>query len=51
MKFERNKSLTKEGIDAYWKSKKRDEEEHLTSVSDLEMEGEGERVRCDSATF
>ncbi|XP_057502521.1 uncharacterized protein LOC130786261 isoform X2 [Actinidia eriantha] len=42
VKFERNKSLTNEGIDAYWKSKKRDVEEHLGPVSDLEMRKESQ---------
>ncbi|PIN15236.1 hypothetical protein CDL12_12112 [Handroanthus impetiginosus] len=32
-KFRRNKSLTKEEIEAYWKSKKQREEEHLRDIS------------------
>ncbi|PKA56724.1 hypothetical protein AXF42_Ash012854 [Apostasia shenzhenica] len=32
-KFQRNRSLTKEEIEAYWKSKKRAEEEHLRAIS------------------
>ncbi|WCJ35196.1 hypothetical protein M5689_016462 [Euphorbia peplus] len=31
-KYKRNRSLTKEGIDFYWKSKKKIEEEHLNSI-------------------
>ncbi|XP_010262990.1 PREDICTED: uncharacterized protein LOC104601388 isoform X2 [Nelumbo nucifera] len=34
-KFLRNKSFTKGEIDAYWRSKKRIEEEHLKSISGL----------------
>ncbi|CAI9755876.1 unnamed protein product [Fraxinus pennsylvanica] len=35
VKFQRNKSLTKEEIEAFWKSKKRKEEEHLREISVL----------------
>ncbi|XP_022852967.1 uncharacterized protein LOC111374527 [Olea europaea var. sylvestris] len=35
VKFQRNKSLTKEEIEAFWKSKKRKEEEHLREISAL----------------
>ncbi|KAK7376791.1 hypothetical protein VNO80_02208 [Phaseolus coccineus] len=31
--LKRNRSLTKDEIDAYWKSKKKIEEEHLTAIS------------------
>ncbi|KAK6115806.1 hypothetical protein DH2020_008075 [Rehmannia glutinosa] len=33
VKFRRNKSLTRDGIDAFWKSKKDKEEEHLKDIS------------------
>lgn len=33
VKFKRNRSLTKEEIDAYWKSKRKLEEEHLRAIS------------------
>ncbi|KAI3460331.1 hypothetical protein Pfo_016994 [Paulownia fortunei] len=33
VKFRRNKSLTKEEIEAFWKSKKKKEEEHLKDIS------------------
>ncbi|CAI8599998.1 unnamed protein product [Vicia faba] len=33
--LERNRSLTKEEIDAFWKSKKDTEEEHLKAISNL----------------
>ncbi|KAL1534834.1 hypothetical protein AAHA92_30963 [Salvia divinorum] len=33
VKFTRNKSLTKDEIDAFWKSKKLKEEEHLRDIS------------------
>ncbi|KAL8459023.1 hypothetical protein ACS0TY_036487 [Phlomoides rotata] len=33
VKFRRNKSLTKDEIGAYWKSKKQNEEEHLRDIS------------------
>lgn len=33
MKLQRNRSLTKEEIDAYWRSKKQKEEEHLREIS------------------
>ncbi|XP_073135829.1 uncharacterized protein [Henckelia pumila] len=33
VKLRRNKSLTKEGIEAFWNSKKRKEEEHLRDIS------------------
>ncbi|KAL2318752.1 hypothetical protein Fmac_032628 [Flemingia macrophylla] len=33
--LERNRSLTKDEIDAYWKSKKKIEEEHLRAISSL----------------
>ncbi|XP_065846987.1 uncharacterized protein [Euphorbia lathyris] len=32
-KYKRNHSLTKEGIESYWKSKKKIEEENLRSIS------------------
>ncbi|GFZ10337.1 hypothetical protein Acr_21g0009360 [Actinidia rufa] len=35
VKLQRNKSLTKEGIEAYWRSKKKAEEEHLRAISDI----------------
>uniref|UniRef100_A0A7N0ZT81 Uncharacterized protein n=1 Tax=Kalanchoe fedtschenkoi TaxID=63787 RepID=A0A7N0ZT81_KALFE len=35
VKFERNRSLTKEEINAYWSSRKKTEEEHLRSISSL----------------
>lgn len=33
--LKRNQSLTKDEIDAYWKSKKMIEEEHLIAISNL----------------
>ncbi|KEH36166.1 uncharacterized protein [Medicago truncatula] len=33
--LERNRSLTKEEIDAFWRSKKETEDEHLTAISNL----------------
>ncbi|TKY57703.1 hypothetical protein E2542_SST14755 [Spatholobus suberectus] len=33
--LKRNRSLTKDEIDAYWKSKKKIEEEHLKAISNL----------------
>ena len=33
VKFKRNRSLTKEEIEAYWKSKRKLEKEHLRAVS------------------
>ncbi|PNY14875.1 hypothetical protein L195_g011563 [Trifolium pratense] len=33
--LKRNQSLTKDEIDAYWKSKKKIEEEHLRAISNL----------------
>ena len=33
--LKRNRSLTKEEIDAYWRSKKEKEEEHLRAISNL----------------
>ncbi|KAG5109826.1 hypothetical protein JHK82_039049 [Glycine max] len=33
--LKRNRSLTKDEIDAYWKSKKKIEEEHLRAISNL----------------
>ncbi|XP_038886573.1 uncharacterized protein LOC120076743 [Benincasa hispida] len=33
VKFKRNRSLTKDEIEAYWKSKKKSEEEHLRAIS------------------
>ncbi|KAG6585589.1 hypothetical protein SDJN02_17189, partial [Cucurbita argyrosperma subsp. argyrosperma] len=33
VKFKRNRSLTKEEIEAYWKSKRKLEEEHLRAIS------------------
>lgn len=33
VKFKRNRSLTKEEIEAYWRSKRKLEEEHLRAVS------------------
>ncbi|KAF5943225.1 hypothetical protein HYC85_020867 [Camellia sinensis] len=35
--IQRNQSLTNEGIEAYWRSKKKVEEEHLRAISDLLM--------------
>ncbi|PSS31329.1 Tat-binding like [Actinidia chinensis var. chinensis] len=35
LKLQRNKSLTKEEIEAYWRSKKKAEEEHLRAISDI----------------
>ncbi|KAF7817581.1 uncharacterized protein G2W53_031550 [Senna tora] len=41
--FQRNRSLTKEEIDAYWRSKKEIEEEHLRAISRIsENSTEGE---------
>ncbi|XP_020594889.1 uncharacterized protein LOC110034989 isoform X2 [Phalaenopsis equestris] len=39
-KFQRNKSLTKEEIESYWKSKKMNDEEHLTVLSDVQTENQ-----------
>ncbi|CAL5384936.1 unnamed protein product [Camellia sinensis] len=36
-KFERNRSLTKEEIEAYWVSKKKAEEERLRAIYDISM--------------
>lgn len=33
VKFKRNRSLTKEEIEAYWRSKRKLEEEHLRAIS------------------
>nr|GMC52269.1 Tat-binding like [Ipomoea batatas] len=33
VKLQRNRSLTKEEIDAYWRSKRQKEEEHLRDIS------------------
>ncbi|XP_004499169.1 uncharacterized protein [Cicer arietinum] len=33
--LKRNRSLTKDEIDAYWKSKKKTEEEHLRAISNM----------------
>lgn len=33
--LKRNRSLTKDEIDAYWKSKKKIEEEHLRAISNV----------------
>lgn len=33
--LKRNRSLTKDEIDAYWKSKKKIDEEHLRAISNL----------------
>ncbi|KAJ0085318.1 hypothetical protein Patl1_09162 [Pistacia atlantica] len=33
VRFKRNRSLTKEEIDAYWRQKKKTEEEHLKAIS------------------
>ncbi|KAI4316828.1 hypothetical protein L6164_024768 [Bauhinia variegata] len=35
VRLQRNRSLTKEEIDAFWKSKKKKEEEHLRAISTL----------------
>lgn len=35
VKYQRNHSLTREEIDAYWKSKKQKEEEHIETVSEV----------------
>ncbi|CAM8915881.1 unnamed protein product [Rhodiola kirilowii] len=35
VKFERNRSLTKDDINAYWSSRKKTQEEHLSSISSL----------------
>ncbi|CAK9176380.1 unnamed protein product [Ilex paraguariensis] len=35
VKLKRNQSLTKEGIETYWRKKKQIEEEHLKAISDL----------------
>ncbi|XP_052189543.1 uncharacterized protein LOC127799503 [Diospyros lotus] len=35
VKLERNKSVTKDEIEAYWKSKKKAEDEHLRAISDV----------------
>ncbi|XAR61748.1 hypothetical protein NMG60_11016255 [Bertholletia excelsa] len=35
VKFQRNKSLTKDEIEAYWRSKKKAEEEHLKAITDI----------------
>ncbi|KAK7280671.1 hypothetical protein RJT34_25738 [Clitoria ternatea] len=46
--LKRNRSLTKDEIDAYWKSKKKIEEEHLqaiSSLSDETVQGSGSKNR------
>ncbi|KAI0523980.1 hypothetical protein KFK09_003344 [Dendrobium nobile] len=39
-KLQRNKSLTKEEIESYWKSKKRAEEDHLSAIADCQNENQ-----------
>ncbi|KAH7850057.1 hypothetical protein Vadar_027228 [Vaccinium darrowii] len=42
VRIQRNKSETKEEIEAYWRSKKKDEEEHLRAISDMLTKNSGE---------
>lgn len=44
VKFKRNRSLTKEEIEAYWRSKRKLEEEHLRAIS-MPMD---RRADCDT---
>ncbi|XP_074579194.1 uncharacterized protein LOC141835719 [Curcuma longa] len=47
-KFQRNKSLTREEIDAYWRSTSKNEEEQLTGdVSSLRVQRKGESSSWD----
>jgi len=43
VRFQRNKSETKEEIEAYWRSMKKDEEEHLGATSEESILKEPER--------
>ncbi|XP_058220801.1 uncharacterized protein LOC131331016 isoform X3 [Rhododendron vialii] len=44
VKFQRNKSATKEEIEAYWRSKKKDEEERPKAISDTLMKSDEESI-------
>ncbi|GMP81386.1 hypothetical protein CsSME_00036119 [Camellia sinensis var. sinensis] len=46
--IQRNQSLTNEGIEAYWRSKKKVEEEHLRAISDLLMKSSQESIIMES---
>ncbi|KAL6011351.1 hypothetical protein ACLOJK_001797 [Asimina triloba] len=51
VKFQRNRSFAKEEIEAYWKSKKRIEEEHLRSISDLSQDNQESLNQEPAAVF
>ncbi|KAE9457038.1 hypothetical protein C3L33_11064, partial [Rhododendron williamsianum] len=44
VKYQRNKSATKEEIEAYWRSKKKDEEERPKAISDTLMKSDEESI-------
>ncbi|XP_028094958.1 uncharacterized protein LOC114294967 isoform X2 [Camellia sinensis] len=46
--IQRNQSLTNEGIEAYWRSKKKVEEEHLRAIADLLMKSSQESIITES---
>ncbi|GMP81533.1 hypothetical protein CsSME_00036209 [Camellia sinensis var. sinensis] len=46
--IQRNQSLTNEGIEAYWRSKKKVEEEHLRAISDILMKSSQEIIIMES---
>ncbi len=43
LKFQRNRSLTKDEIDTYWRSKKKKEEQHAPNLSHGDQENTGEQ--------
>ncbi|KAF7138228.1 hypothetical protein RHSIM_Rhsim07G0240700 [Rhododendron simsii] len=48
VKLERNKSLTKEGIEAYWRSRKKVGEEQARAISEVEMKRSQESIAKES---
>ncbi|KAL7207668.1 hypothetical protein ACSBR1_029589 [Camellia fascicularis] len=46
--IQRNQSMTNERIEAYWRSKKKVEEEHLRAISDLPMKSTQESIIVES---
>ncbi|KAJ1384957.1 hypothetical protein SESBI_42106 [Sesbania bispinosa] len=48
--FERNRSITQEEIDAFWKSKKEIEDEHLKALSNLSQTIQASKIE-DSGKF
>ncbi|KAG5542338.1 hypothetical protein RHGRI_022020 [Rhododendron griersonianum] len=48
VKLERNKSLTNEGIEAYWRSRKKAEEEQERAISEVEMKRSQESIAKES---